>query len=370
MDKKIVLTGTHFTPALALIDKLKQEKYKILYLGRQTSLADSNQPSIEKQLLPSSQIIFKSIISPKLMRFNLFKSFLNSFKFPLGIIQSLIYLASFKPKLVFSFGGHTALPVCLAAKILRLPIIIHEQTFAAGLTSKITAKLANKIAISWPASTQHFKASKTVLTGNPIRQKIIDLKSILAKSVKFPLLEKSIYITGGNQGSKILNQNVNKILIKLLNQHTVYHQFGLAQSKSSWENQQSIKNSLPNDLKKKYFLKRWFSINDLISIFKRIHLVISRSGANTITELGFLNKPAVLIPLPHSQKNEQLINAQYLKKLGLAIILPQSKLTPRSLYKSILKANKNLPQSSTIQFPFDLVTNATNNLYQLILSQK
>jgi len=305
------------------------------------------------------------------MRFNLFKSFLNSFKFPLGIIQSLIYLASFKPKLILSFGGHTALPVCLAAKILNLPIIIHEQTFAAGLTSKITAKLAKKIAISWPASTQHFKANKTVLTGNPIRQKIIDLKPSLIQSTKFTSpLKKSIYITGGNQGSKILNQNVNKILIKLLNQYTVYHQFGLAQSKRSWENQQSIKNSLPNDLKKKYFLKRWFSINDLISILKRTHLTISRSGVNTITELGFLNKPAILIPLPHAQKNEQLINAQYLKKLGLATILPQSKLTPRLLYKTILKASKNLPQSSTIQFPFELVVNAANNLYQVILSQK
>jgi len=359
MKKKIVLTGTHFTPALALIDKLRQEGWQIMYLGRQASLTGSTEPSIEKQLLPQKKIIFKTIVSPKLIRHSLLKSFLNFLKFPIGFIQSLWFLKTFKPAILVSFGGHTALPVCFSAKLLNIPIIIHEQTFAVGLTSKITGKLAEKIAISWPESTKHFPPQKTVLTGNLIRKQLLNLSPALSSN--------SLYITGGNQGSKIINQNINKILIKLLKKFTVYHQFGLAQKKSDWENQQSIRNLLPNNLKKKYFLKRWFTINDLTTIFNRTNLVISRSGANTITELGFLNKPAILIPLPHAQKNEQLKNAQYLKTFGLAVILPQSKLTPRFLYKKILKANQSLPRKSPNLFPRNLVKNAVNNLYQLIL---
>lgn len=358
----IVLTGTHLTPALALIKKLKQEKWQIIYLGRQTSLSHSQQPAVEKQLLPQKKVSFITLMAPKLHRHNLLISFLSLFQLPLGFLQSLYHLKKAQPLIVVSFGGYIALPVCLAAKVLKLPLIIHEQTFQAGLTSKLTGLLADKIALSWPASSRHFPANKTILTGNPLRQKILQLSPQIPTSTPYP----TIYITGGNQGAKIINLTLNQVILKLLQRHTIYHQYGLAQSDSAWQKQQNLRNTLPPELKKRYFLKRWFTTNDLVPIFKRCSLVISRAGANTITELAYLKKPAVLIPLLYAQKNEQLKNAQFLEKLGLALILPQNQLTGDSLIKAIDQALTQLPVKSQKTFPRQLVTQATDNLYQLI----
>jgi len=361
MTKKIVLTGTHLTPALALIDKLKQEKWQITYLGRQTSFAGSHQPAIEKQLLPTKKIKFISITSPKLQRHNLPASLFHLFRFPLGLTQSLYHLKKLQPAIVISFGGYVAVPVCLAAKFLKIPLIIHEQTLAAGLTSKLTARLADKIALSWSVSTKYFPANKTILTGNPLRQALLNLKPLAS-----PSQPPAIYITGGNQGSQIINHTLNQIILKLLQQYTLYHQFGLAQSESDWQKQQNLRRSLPSDLKKRYFLKRWFTTQDLASLLPRTKLVICRSGINTITELAYLKKPALLIPLPHTQKHEQQLNAQFLNSLGLALILPQSQLSVDSLLKAINQALKQLPRQSSQNFPQDLVKQATNNLYQAI----
>jgi len=361
MTKKIVLTGTHLTPALALIDKLKQEKWQITYLGRQTSLRGSHQPAIEKQLLPSKKIKFIPITSPKLQRYNLPVSLFHLFRFPLGLTQSFYHLRKLQPAIVVSFGGYVAVPVCLAAKLLKIPLIIHEQTLAAGLTSKLTAQLADKIALSWPVSTKYFPANKTILTGNPIRQALLKLKPPASSSQP-----TAIYITGGNQGSQIINHTLNQILLKLLQQHTLYHQFGLAQSETDWQKQQNLRRSLPSELKKRYFLKRWFTTQDLTSLLPRTKLVVSRAGINTITELAYLKKSAVLIPLTHTQKHEQHLNAQFLNSLGLALILPQNQLSPDSLRKTIYQALNQLPQPPKRDFPRDLVKQATNNLYQAI----
>jgi len=361
MTKKIVLTGTHLTPALTLIDQLKQKKWQILYFGRQTSLAGSSQPAIEKQLLPQEKVKFISISASKFQRHHPLKSIFALIKLPFGLAQSLYHLKKFSPLVVVSFGGYVALPVCLAANILKLPLIIHEQTFRAGLTSKLTAKLADKIALSWPESTRYFPAKKIVLTGNPIRKELLKIKP--STSGYKP---QAIYITGGNQGSKIINQTINQIITPLLEKYPVYHQFGLAQSESSWQKQQNLKASLPSNLKKNYFLKRWFTADDLASIFPRCQLVISRAGINIITELAYLQKPGLLIPLLYAQKNEQNLNAQFLKDLGLALILPQPQLTPETLLKNINQAIIKLPGQSKQTFPRELVKKASHHLYQLI----
>jgi len=339
----LIITGTHLTPALAVIDKLKSS-YRLTYLGKLSLKLD----------IPT-----QSLIAPKLHRHNLTSAISLPAKLPIAIFKARLILKRLKPDLILSFGGYLALPVCLAAKTLKIPIIIHEQTFKAGLVNKLTANLATKIALSWPDSQRYFPKSKTVLTGNPVRQELLNLKP-QAKTTP------TIYITGGNQGSKVINQTITQILPQLLKTFTVIHQFGLGQADSLWTTQKNLKKVLPSNLQSKYRLKKWFEVQELTNIYPKASLVISRSGANTITELGLLHKPSVLIPLPYSQKNEQLINAQYLAKLGLAVIIPQSKLTPSLLLKTIQKPLKHLTQKSNQTFPTKLVKSASKNLVQLI----
>ncbi|MCX6817196.1 MAG: UDP-N-acetylglucosamine--N-acetylmuramyl-(pentapeptide) pyrophosphoryl-undecaprenol N-acetylglucosamine transferase [Candidatus Beckwithbacteria bacterium] len=323
----VVLSGSHLTPAQAVGEKLKEHSWPVNYFSSK---------------------------SAKFNRHQLFLSSLSLFKLPVSIFKSWYYLVKLKPKVVVSFGGFSALPVCVAAKLLGLPLIIHEQTFAAGLTSRITALIADKIAISWLESQRYFPKKKTVLTGNPLRQEILNLYCPTPS-----VLRPVIFITAGHQGSKFINQTVAEILPKLLLKYKVYHQFGLIQSSASWERERQFQHP-------QYILKRWFSAPELASILRQASLVISRSGINTVTELAYLSKPAILIPLLTAQKNEQLTNARFLKSLGLAIILSQKQLTGAKLQKTITKALRCLPQASTRKLDFSLVANAADNLYQVI----
>ncbi|MFC1627256.1 glycosyltransferase [Patescibacteria group bacterium] len=356
MKPTICLTGTHLTPTLALIEKLKAENLSTFYLGRKTLT--------EQTLLPELNVKLFSIISPKLNRHQPLTLVTNILKLPIGLIQSIYLLKKLKATVIVSFGGHVAIPVCLAGKLLNIPIIIHEQTFAAGLTSKITALLAKKIAVSWPASQKHFPAKKTVLTGNLVRSKILTTKRTSSQ-------QKTLYITGGNQGSRAINSTVNQVLKSLLQQYTIYHQFGMSQSAKNWQQQLKIHNSLPKNLKSKYHLKKWFSEQELSKILSIANLAVTRSGINIVTELAFLKTPALLIPIPITQKNEQLVNANYLKDLGLASILKQSALTPESLLSNIQSSLNSLPKKSKLEVKFNhqLVQQATNNLYQLIQAE-
>lgn len=354
MTKKIIcLTGAHLTPSLALINLLKKNHWSIIYFGR------ANQ--VEKSILQPYHIKPVKIITNKLKRHNLFISLLSLIKFPLGLLQSIYFLNQYQPRVVVSFGGFVALPVCLAAKLLKIPLIIHEQTLAAGLTSKLTGWLAARIAVSWPQSLNYFPSGKTFLTGNPIRPEIIQTKNQ-------PNLNafKTIYITGGSQGSLTINRVLHPIILRLLKKYQVIHQFGLNQSDKHWQQQLQLQAGLPKNLQARYQLQPWFSSSQVAKILATSDLVIGRAGINTITELAYLSKPAILIPLSHTQKNEQLTNARWLQNLGLAIILPQTQLTQASILKAISAAFASLPAKPKFKLDLSLITNASLNLYRLI----
>lgn len=320
---KILLTGSHLTPALALQAELEKHHFKVVFL---------------------------SLNSPKFNRHEPIKSWLSLVKLPYYIILAWKKISRLKPAAVVSFGGYSALPVCLAAKINRLPLIIHEQTFGAGITSRATAILADKVAVSWPASLAYFPGHKTVLTGNPIRRELLNLRPAPLDS------RPIIYITGGHQGSLAINQAVALIMPELVKQYFVYHQFGLAQNPALW----------PKFKSKRYIVKRWFKAEDVARILSQNCLVISRSGVNIVTELAFLNRRAILIPLTTAQLNEQATNAAFLQALGLALVLPQAKLSPASLLASIDQAFKTLPVQSQTKFNLDLVRGAAPRLSGLV----
>jgi len=359
MSKKtIVVTGTHLTPALALIDKLTKNNWRTVYLGKKKK---------EQQLLPKGvRLIY--ISSGKLQRFNMISSLTTGIKLPLGFIQALHYLKKIKPDLVLSFGGYTSVPVCSAAKLLKIPIIIHEQTLGAGLANKLIAPLATKIALSWSESQKYFPQKKTVLTGNPIRRELLKP----GKSTKHQILNTKypiIYITGGSQGSRIINQTVSSILEKLLAKYSIIHQFGLVQSAKHWQQQLDLQKNLPKQYKKRYLLQKWFSASELTEIFNKADLVVSRSGANTVIELALFAQPALLIPLPFAQKNEQMTNAQFLAQKGTAQILDQKDLSAKSLFNAITSMMIQINDFKTRAEKLKplIISQGTTNLYRLIV---
>jgi UDP-N-acetylglucosamine--N-acetylmuramyl-(pentapeptide) pyrophosphoryl-undecaprenol N-acetylglucosamine transferase len=318
---RIVIIGGHLSPAFAVIEKLKKDE--ILFIGRKHALSDDKALSLEFRICEAFKIPFSEIKTSKFIRKSFTKTFFSLFNLPVGTTQSLKILKKFKPDVVLGFGGYVSIPVIIAAKILKIPVVIHEQTLGAGIANKVVARVANKVCISWPTSKPFFPKSKTILTGNPIRLELVE-KNSEKKVFKNSL--PTIYITGGSLGSHAINMYVEKNLSELLKIANIIHQTGDASKYLDFDRLLELKNALEKDIVERYLIMKFVSTEDLSDFYRQADLVISRSGINTISELIHFKKPALLIPLPIGQKNEQLKNAIFYKELGLGEVVLQNKL--------------------------------------------
>lgn len=326
--------GGHFSPALAVIESMPKD-WQILLVGRKHAFEGDKALSLEYQTALRLGLPFEIITTGRLQRRLTKHTFLSLAKIPMGFSQAQKIIKKFSPDVVLSFGGYISLPVVLAAAAKRLPIVIHEQTLHAGLANKIAARFATTICISWQEARHSFPKNKTVvLTGNPIRRAFLqgmkNIKKSAAKS-NTPL----IYITGGSGGSHGINVLIEGCLGKLLDKYTIIHQTGDAKQFGDFARLEKKRRELPESLQKKYILKKFLTTEEVMESLVQADLVISRSGINTVTELLYLGKPSLLIPLPYGQHNEQLSNAKLVAKIGLAEIVNQLKTTPEKLYIKI-----------------------------------
>ncbi|PIS14983.1 undecaprenyldiphospho-muramoylpentapeptide beta-N-acetylglucosaminyltransferase [Candidatus Shapirobacteria bacterium CG09_land_8_20_14_0_10_38_17] len=334
--KRIIITGAHLTPALAIISELKERgNWQIYYLGRKYTLEGDKTPSAESQVLPQVGIKFIPIPAGRLQRKFTRWTIPSLIRIPLGVIHSFWHLLKIRPDLVCSFGGYVSVPIVFAAWLLGIPSLTHEQTVVVGLANKINALFANKVAISFSDSAQFFPKKKVILTGNPLRQEIFKIGKPL---FSLPKNRKTIYITGGSQGASVINQAVLEALPELIKNYNIIHQCG----NKEFPKIARKRKSLPVKWQQYYFLTGYVDPKDIGWVFKNAHLVISRGGANTILELAALGKPAIIIPIPWATHNEQMKNAKFLSDKGLAEILGQSKLNGQTLTQKIQKMNAHL----------------------------
>jgi len=222
--KRIIITGAHLTPALAIISELKERgNWQIYYLGRKYTLEGDKTPSAESQVLPQVGIKFIPIPAGRLQRKFTRWTIPSLIRIPLGVIHSFWHLLKIRPDLVCSFGGYVSVPIVFAAWLLGIPSLTHEQTVVVGLANKINALFANKVAISFSDSAQFFPKKKVILTGNPLRQEIFKIGKPL---FSLPKNRKTIYITGGSQGASVINQAVLEALPELIKNYNIIHQCG------------------------------------------------------------------------------------------------------------------------------------------------
>lgn len=309
----IIITGGHLTPALSLIDELYRRHFTdIVWIGRRT----------EESLITAKSIRFIPLTAGKLYRHFSLAAIISFLTIPVGLVQSWLILRRLRPRLIVSFGGYIALPVCLAARSLGLPIVTHEQGTRVGLANRIIGLLARRVAISWAPTRSAFPPRLTVLTGNLLRSAIVHRRT--RSPIRRPLRHPLIYVTGGHQGSRVINQTLRSLLPQLTRRYVVVHQTGSADF-----NQFSALSL------RRYFPFSWLDDEAVSWCFHHASLIISRAGANTVTELAFTGAPAILIPLPKSQQNEQWHNANLLAAAGTARILLQAELTPLKLQTEI-----------------------------------
>lgn len=334
--KTIVVTGGHVTPALAVIEVLRERGWNIVWLGEKRAVSKGDAKTLEYQTLPTIDIPFYTVKSAKLHRRFIYKSFFSFWRLCVGYLQSIILLRKISPKVVLSFGSYVSIPVAYAARTLNIPIVIHEQTTTSGLANRHVASLAKYIALSFQESNQFFPASKTIVTGNPVRNAFFKVGK--KKEDKKPGKTPIIYITGGSRGSQTLNEVVFQVLPSILEKAKVYHQTGSL----DFENIKGSRGKLAKGLKKNYFIAATFTPQEVEQRFEEADFLISRSGANTVSELMVTGTPAILIPIPWVESNEQTRNAELLSKVGAGILLPQEKLNKESLLEVIENMTKNI----------------------------
>jgi UDP-N-acetylglucosamine--N-acetylmuramyl-(pentapeptide) pyrophosphoryl-undecaprenol N-acetylglucosamine transferase len=360
-------TGGHTSPAISIIKYLRKHSselntdFNFLYVG--------SKHGIEKTYADKEEVDYKSINTGKLRRSLNPKNIIDAFKVLAGLFQSLGIVKRFKPDVVFSTGGYVSVPIVIASSWKNIPTIIHEQTVNVGLANKIASKFADKVALTFESSAKFFPKDKTVVTGIPLREEIFSGEAERVFQL-FPL-EKGLpllYITGGSQGSKFINDSIKAILPDLLAHMNIIHQCGGSAIHDSYDELKTYRTELPEELQSRYVVRDYI-FDELPHIFKASHLIVGRSGAGTVNECIALGKPSLFIPLPGTTRDEQGENARLAESLGGAEVMPQDELTPERLLVKIKGLILDKDRLAEMKFNFlnQTKTDGNLNILNLIL---
>jgi len=318
---KILVTGGHIMPALALIDTLITKKnIEIVFVGRKYNLASEQSFSLEFQEIEKRKIKFIPLVTGRFKKEISLSALKNFFQIFLGFFKARKIAKMEKPDLIFSFGSFLGFPFVLVGWFMNVPVFIHEQTLNPGFANRFGSIFARKVFVSFPQVAKFFNKNKVIVSGNPIRKEVFEVKPDSFKiEKKFPV----IYVTGGSLGSHSINKHLMEILPELLKKNIVIHQAGNVKEYNDFEKLIELKNNLPKELRQRYFLKEHVYSSDIGYIYHLADLVVGRSGANTFFELIALKKPAILIPLPWSANQEQQKQAELFASAGFGEIFSQ-----------------------------------------------
>jgi len=342
---KIILTGGgtggHLFPLVAVAKKIKEKmgvETEFLYIG--------SGAEIEKEVIGKEGIPIKHIMSGKIRRYFSFENLLDIFKFPIGVIQSLWILLFDMPDVVFSKGGYASVPVVIAAWLYNVPILIHDSDSVPGLANRLSGKLASRIAVAYPSAKDYFPENKTIFIGNPIREGITggNPENAITK-YKFTHSQPVILVLGGSQGSQIINKAIVRILPEIIHEAQIIHQSG----KKNYED--TLHLAAEEGFKAGhdgYYLTDFLSIEDLRDAYAVSSLVISRAGANAISEIAANAKPSILIPIKGSANGHQVLNAKAISDINGAYVLEEDNLGEHIFLQNIEKIINNKEVASSL----------------------
>lgn len=262
----------------------------------------------------------------------------------LGVVASLKIIRSFKPDVIFLKGGFVCLPVGFAARLLRVPYVIHESDVSPGLANRILSRWAERIAVGFPIkSYPSFEASRLEYVGNPIRAEILSahrLEGLAAFGLddKLPV----ILVTGGSQGAAEINDVVISALPELLESYQVIHQTGegeLARIKFELSRQGAVPHA-------NRYHPYAFLMKEMPLALAAADVVIGRAGVGTISDSAALRKPTILIP-NNQMAAHQMANARMLARMGAVRVIDNAKLTPERLVGEVRRILDN-PQEAAM----------------------
>jgi UDP-N-acetylglucosamine--N-acetylmuramyl-(pentapeptide) pyrophosphoryl-undecaprenol N-acetylglucosamine transferase len=307
MTKRILImaggTGGHVFPGLAVADDLVNDSWQVHWLGTAERM--------EAQIVPKAGYDISFIDVAGVRGNGITRLLAAPYRIVKSIVQALRVIKTFNPDVVLGMGGFASGPGGIAAWLKRVPLVLHEQNAAAGLTNKILARFAN---VALEAFKGTFGAGKATHVGNPIRQAFLTAPE---PSKRINCEHKlNILVVGGSLGALALNQALPKAVEALSNREliNVRHQAGKGKAEQVIAAYQQIGFSAEVSE----------FIDDIATAYQQADLVICRAGALTVSEIAAIGVGAVFVPLPHAVDDHQTKNAQVLVNAGAAKLMPQS----------------------------------------------
>ena len=331
----LCITGGHLSPALAVAAECSAShpEITVVFIGRTFAFEKSGKSVEEEAMKPFCKRTYA--IDAARLTIGALPALLRA------IVAARAILTTERPDVVLSFGGYVAVPIVIAAWLLHIPVVTHEQTHVVGKANRLITRFAKKVAVSFPEMVKDIPGNKGIYTGFPLRSVIFSHPemALFHLDPKYPCL----FITGGTTGAASVNELIFPVLQELLNHFTVIHQTG----DPSYDAAAEAFTLLSKNVNSRYVFRPYFSGPDVAWILSHAKLVVGRAGANTVWELAAKGVPSVLVPLPWSADAEQQKNAEWLATHGAAVVLDQTTLTSESLKQAIFAADHDYSSLSS-----------------------
>jgi len=316
-NKNIIIsgggTGGHIFPAISIANAIKkiEPDTNILFVGALGK--------IEMEKVPAAGYEIIGLPVAGLQRRLTLKNISFIFKLIRSLQKSKTIIKEFKPDVVVGVGGYASGPVLYKANKMKIPTLIQEQNSYAGITNKLLAKKAKKICVAYEGMEKYFPKDKIIVTGNPVRQDLLDKIGSKTEAIKHFELDsekKTILVVGGSLGARTVNQSVI----------SDYEKIGKSEFQMIWQTGKYYF----EDAKKVAGEKKYKNIKVLDFItrmdmaYAAADIIISRAGAGTISELCLVGKPVILVPSPNVAEDHQTMNAMALVNKSAAIMIKDS----------------------------------------------
>ncbi|MEK5038573.1 undecaprenyldiphospho-muramoylpentapeptide beta-N-acetylglucosaminyltransferase [Sporosarcina sp. FSL K6-3457] len=352
----ILLTGGgtagHVSVNQALIPVFEEKGYEIHYIG--------SHEGIEKELIGNGhpEVNYHAIQSGKIRRYFSMKNFSDPFRVGAGVVQALSIIRKIKPEIIFSKGGFVSVPVVLAAKLAKIPVVVHESDLTPGLANKLALPFSKHIFTVFERTLNYVPAEKSTCSGAIIRPEL--LEGVREDGLRIACLSGNkpvLLIMGGSQGSAVVNEAIRKDLVAILQQFDVIHLCGKGnvddrlESMAGYTQFEYVTEGLPHLLAASDF-------------------AVSRAGSNAIFELLALRKPMLLIPLSAAKsRGDQILNAAHFQKLGYAHVLQEEEIVNRTLsteFAALVAAEQSLME----EMKKSLLPKTPEKMVEMIMSYR
>jgi UDP-N-acetylglucosamine--N-acetylmuramyl-(pentapeptide) pyrophosphoryl-undecaprenol N-acetylglucosamine transferase len=325
-------TGGHFYPIIAVAQKVNQIIDHEHILGAKLYYI-SNSP-YDKEMLALNELLYEEINTGKMRTYFSLKNFLDVFKTFFGTINAIYKLFSIYPDVVFGKGGYASFPTIFAARILRIPVLIHESDSAPGRVNKWAGHFAKKVAVSFPEAADYFPQKTVAWTGQPIMAEV-EYPTPRKEALSYFKMESDvpvIFITGGSQGAELINNTVLDALPRLIKNYQIIHQTGIKNFKIVSE-QAEVALALDKS-KFRYLPFAYLNPLQMKMVAGAATIIISRAGS-TLFEIASWGVPSILIPFTNSNADHSKKNAFNYARAGACSVIEEANMTANILSSEI-----------------------------------